>query len=323
MLSSSLSISLRRLSPCFSRSISYGSYSMKGLRPQQEDSYLISSSKEGENMPDLIAVFDGHCGHETSAFLSDHLGECFSHYYTLFEDKGVQRIMPFGTSTQLFAPYHHTSCMDLSVGKIESMLYEQGLGFAGSTLCALQLHDLSAYIPTEEEEEEEEKRKDSTTLFVGSNVGDSRAICITLNEEDDIRVFTKDHKPENPSEKERIEAMGGFIKHHGCWRVNGNLAMSRAVGDFPLKPFVNSALDHTWGFLPKGESFCILGTDGLYDTMTNEQVKEAILEWRAEHDNSDEGEGESMSHLAQFLAKRAYKKGSSDNITVAVAYSDL
>lgn len=31
-------------------------------------------------------------------------------------------------------------------------------------------------------------------------------------------------------EKERIEALGGFVSYMDCWRVNGTLAVSRAIG---------------------------------------------------------------------------------------------
>ena len=38
-----------------------------------------------------------------------------------------------------------------------------------------------------------------------------------------------DHKPQNEGEKARICAAGGFVDFG---RVNGNLALSRAIGDF-------------------------------------------------------------------------------------------
>ena len=58
-----------------------------------------------------------------------------------------------------------------------------------------------------------------------ANSGDSRAVasingkCVPLS---------FDHKPEDPNETNRIEAAGGKVS----WgRVNGNLNLSRALGD--------------------------------------------------------------------------------------------
>ena len=44
-----------------------------------------------------------------------------------------------------------------------------------------------------------------------------------------------DHKPCQLKEKKRIQEAGGFVAMNGVWRVNGVLATSRALGDYPLK----------------------------------------------------------------------------------------
>ncbi len=46
-----------------------------------------------------------------------------------------------------------------------------------------------------------------------------------------------DHKPADEPERQRIETAGGFVEFN---RVNGNLALSRALGDFAFK--TNDAL---------------------------------------------------------------------------------
>ena len=43
------------------------------------------------------------------------------------------------------------------------------------------------------------------------------------------------HKPQNEDEKKRIEESGGVVVWYGAWRVNGILAVSRAIGDQKLK----------------------------------------------------------------------------------------
>lgn len=62
-----------------------------------------------------------------------------------------------------------------------------------------------------------------------ANAGDSRAIaCINGK----VEVLSLDHKPNNESELKRIRAGGGWVEYN---RVNGNLALSRALGDFVFK----------------------------------------------------------------------------------------
>ena len=51
----------------------------------------------------------------------------------------------------------------------------------------------------------------------------------TRNTAKDLSV---DHKPDDPGELARIQASGNFVQEG---RVNGRLALSRAIGDFEYK----------------------------------------------------------------------------------------
>ena len=65
--------------------------------------------------------------------------------------------------------------------------------------------------------------------FFKGNVGDSRAIASVRGR---VQNLSYDHKPNNELEAKRIVAAGGWVEFN---RVNGNLALSRALGDFVFK----------------------------------------------------------------------------------------
>lgn len=67
-------------------------------------------------------------------------------------------------------------------------------------------------------------------MLFTANVGDSRAILVRDSQA--VRL-TVDHKASLPEEAKRITDAGGFIGRNK--RVNGVLAISRALGDHMLK----------------------------------------------------------------------------------------
>ena len=66
--------------------------------------------------------------------------------------------------------------------------------------------------------------------YVFANCGDSRAVLYFASGQ--VHLATEDHKPMNPAERDRIEAAGGRVLRG---RVDGELALSRALGDFRYK----------------------------------------------------------------------------------------
>lgn len=70
-----------------------------------------------------------------------------------------------------------------------------------------------------------------------ANVGDSRAVASIKGRAEPL---SNDHKPHMAEEYERIRAAGGWVEFN---RVNGNLALSRALGDFIFKRNTNKTAE--------------------------------------------------------------------------------
>ncbi|KHN79397.1 putative protein phosphatase 2C F42G9.1 [Toxocara canis] len=101
-----------------------------------------------------------------------------------------------------------------------------------------------------------------------ANAGDSRAVLCRKGVAIDLSV---DHKPEDDSERARIEAAGGEISIDG--RVNGGLNLSRALGDhfykkndsLPLKDQMISAQpDVTLHPIEPDDEFVVVACDGIW-----------------------------------------------------------
>ncbi|KAK9283855.1 hypothetical protein L1049_012109 [Liquidambar formosana] len=73
--------------------------------------------------------------------------------------------------------------------------------------------------------------------IIVSNCGDSRAVLCRNG----VAIpLSSDHKPDRPDELRRIQDAGGRVIYWDGPRVLGVLAMSRAIGDNYLKPYVIS-----------------------------------------------------------------------------------
>jgi len=141
------------------------------------------------------------------------------------------------------------------------------------------------------------------TLFV-ANVGDSRAVLVCCGKAMDMSV---DHKPGREDEKKRIENLGGRIIYYGTWRVEGVLAVTRAIGDRRLKKYVSAVPEIKERKLQSGDDFLILATDGVWDVLSSQEAVDVIL-----------GCGDDTREMARRLTETAYKRGSMDNITSLV-----
>lgn len=115
-------------------------------------------------------------------------------------------------------------------------------------------------------------------LIVG-NSGDSRAV---LSCNGSAVPLSFDHKPCNPEEFKRIRAAGGFVE---LGRVNGKLALSRALGDFsfkmnpdlpPEEQIVTANPVIMTRQLNDDDEFLVLACDGIWDCMTSQKVVDFV-----------------------------------------------
>jgi len=159
---------------------------------------------------------------------------------------------------------------------------------------------------------------DHVILF---NVGDSRTILINENEEKPVIFSSKDHKPDDPIETARINAAGGFVTlppKTYIPRVMGQLALSRAFGDFQLKmkdvaqnkqPVV---VDPDVTIIDRKKlTHIVVGSDGVFDDLTNEQV--------AAFASRKDGNIEKRTY---DLLRKSLAEGSQDNMAAIVIALD-
>ena len=109
-----------------------------------------------------------------------------------------------------------------------------------------------------------------------ANAGDSR--CVLCREGRAVPLSI-DHKPQLPSELRRIQRAGSFVFRG---RVQGVLALSRAIGDFSFKQRVGVSWEEqavtcvpeiqSVNLDPRRDEFVVLACDGIWDVMTNQDV---------------------------------------------------
>lgn len=117
-----------------------------------------------------------------------------------------------------------------------------------------------------------------STIYI-ANAGDSRAV---LCRDGKPLQLTNDHRPTCQTELQRVQEHGGFVCAEA--RVNGHLAVTRALGDFTseLKSMQGGALvgpltaepDVITHHLTRGDEFLVLACDGLFDMFSSERVVE-------------------------------------------------
>ncbi|MFA6066083.1 MAG: PP2C family protein-serine/threonine phosphatase [Candidatus Babeliaceae bacterium] len=141
-----------------------------------------------------------------------------------------------------------------------------------------------------------------------ANAGDSRAIICRAGK---AIALSDDHKPNRPDEQARIQKLGGKVIVKGVPRVNGRLAISRALGDKALNPYVIPNPEIREQIITTDDDFLLIACDGVWDVLDN-QAAITITKTALNNNPGD------FNRAADTLKNEALRRGSTDNVSVMV-----
>ncbi|TKW32692.1 hypothetical protein SEVIR_2G184100v4 [Setaria viridis] len=289
----------------------HGAASVAGRRREMEDAvsvreaFVAPSAAVDEGRPavgsgrcDFYGVFDGHgCSHVAEA--------CRDRMHDLL----AEELSTGGDGAALpREPAAWTAAMERCFARMDAEVASAG-GRAAATAsasCRCDAHKRDHVGSTAVVAVVEERR------VVVAHCGDSRAVLCRGGGGAAPVPLSSDHKPDRPDEQERIESAGGRVIFWEGARVLGVLAMSRAIGDGYLKPYVSSVPEVTVTDLVEDDECLILASDGLWDVVSNEaacEVARACLR---------RGREKWCAEAAALLTKLALARRSADNVSVVV-----
>uniref|UniRef100_A0A5B7BV90 PPM-type phosphatase domain-containing protein n=1 Tax=Davidia involucrata TaxID=16924 RepID=A0A5B7BV90_DAVIN len=240
--------------------------SKKGRRDVMEDGYGVMLDILGDPTQAFFAVIDGHGGHAATDYVAENLGKNIV--------KALKRVEK--AEDQLEAAIRGGYLVT------DEEFLSQGVS-GGACAASVLLKGGELHV---------------------ANVGDCRVV---LSRKGVADALTNDHRLSREDERFRIENSGGFVHcRNGVWRVNGSLAVSRAVGDLHLKEWIISEPEIKKLPLTSDCEFLILASDGLWDKVNDQEAVDVVLR--------DESSVESCKKLVDIASRR----GNIDDITVMV-----
>ena len=167
------------------------------------------------------------------------------------------------------------------------------------------------------------------TKIICANAGDSRGTLLTGTK---TVGLSEDHKPDNPDELSRIEKASHYVEDS---RVDGNLALSRAFGDYQYKnqagisaeqQAVTANPDITTRDRNADDKFIMLACDGIWDCLSNEQCTKRVSELITKHKVSTPGKKCSVTSkpveemFGEILAPNTEDGIGTDNMTAILIF---
>jgi len=241
-------------------SVKYGASGMQGWRVNMEDSHIAKFNIAQDTH--IFGVFDGHGGKEVARYVEKHFIEELQKNES-FQKGDYEKALNdtfLRIDVLLSTPEGKKELSQLKNSGDDSKGDYHSDSFAGCTanVCLIV--------------------KD--TLYV-ANSGDSRCV---LSSKGQAVEMSFDHKPDNEIEKERVQKAGGYISDG---RINGNLNLSRALGDLeykrntdlqPGEQLISAVPDIKKRTLTSDDEFMVIGCDGIWECMSNQAIMDFVSE---------------------------------------------
>lgn len=263
---------------------------MQGWRRGMEDAHAVVLSLDGVPGDAFFAVYDGHCG----AAVAQHCGENL--HRKILADENFKK--------KAFIKAIENGFM----GTDQDLLRLIAEGSPGLKNDNSGCTAVTVLLVTDEAGKKQ---------ILCGNAGDSRAVLCRGGR---AVALSEDHKPTNDKEVRRITEAGSFVSGG---RVNGNLALSRAIGDFEFKQKADKApADQAITAFPEvrqiehseHDEFIVVACDGIWDCVTNDDVVKIV---RSQIKNGDELKTIIESLFDRILAPCAPGIGC-DNMTMTI-----
>lgn len=222
---------------------------LQGTRSYMEDRILVVPRLPRREDVAVLGVFDGHGGSQVAQLATELLPEILTDCLTRY-------VEPVTAIRECFLQLDE----EIRRSREAALLGFDSIGCTANVIVVI-------------------RRASRLRLFC-ANSGDSRAV---LSRAGVALELSQDHKPHDPKEKRRIEAAGGFVTEYEgrerSSRVDGTLAVSRALGDFRLKARLDLPPDKQKVIaLPDikevsvgaCDEYVAVGSDGVFSVFTSE-----------------------------------------------------
>lgn len=310
-----------------------GAFSAVGPRESNEDRQVVVQGLGGDAHVTLAAVFDGHRGCEVAAYAAAQMPR-----HLLVASVQLGAVPSSSSSSELPAA-------DSSSGPAQAL--QQAFLATDAGFWQTWQAEMHANAAVGQYAERYPGCTALAAVIAGrqlfvANAGDGRAV---LSRGGTAVPLSRQHTADLDDERARVVAAGGTVQYRGgSWRVGpAALQVTRALGDFDLKrpaqqqqqhpyrqPYSTSACSSCSSSptvapaaampvtaepevvsvqLNSGDQFLILGTDGLWDVITDQEAVGLVQDTVKD-----------PALCAKRLVTEALARGSKDNVTAVVVF---